>query len=207
VATAETSQVWLDFGAEVGQSWVVVDPSSGSRWTVWLESTTDTVAVPAGTFSPCFRFAFRFWGADNDWVEWYAPGIGPVKRILFGFARLESSLQSAGVCGVDYPAQVEPELEDTRPERFRLYANYPNPFNAETWILYDLSARDFVRLEIYSLGGRKVRTLVSGWQQSGRHRVAWDGSDDSGAAVPSGVYLCRLACGRCAASRKLVLTR
>ncbi|MDO9548882.1 MAG: HEAT repeat domain-containing protein, partial [Candidatus Marinimicrobia bacterium] len=72
----EKEQLWLDFSAAVGDSWIVTE------WTVYLQSKTDTITVPAGTFTNCYQFWFSFGCCDNDWVEWYAPGIGPVKRIL-----------------------------------------------------------------------------------------------------------------------------
>ena len=100
--TGGAEQVWLDFSAAVGDTWNVVSPG-GDRWLVHLESKEDTVSVPAGTFTNCYRFWFEFWGADNDWVEWYAPGIGPVKRTLLGFAVIEYPLQHTIIDGVAIP--------------------------------------------------------------------------------------------------------
>ncbi len=206
VALGDTPQVWLDFAARIGDSWPVSGPF-GWRWNVQLQGTTDTVVVPAGTFSNCFRFWFDFGCCDNSWMEWYAPGVGPVKRIHYGFACIEYPLQGAGVCGVAYPTLVEPVLERASPGSFHLYANYPNPFNSSTWIRYELPANGFATLDIYDLSGRRVRRLVDGLGEKGHHRVRWDGTDDSGAMVPSGIFICRLTCGHRAESRKLVLTR
>ncbi|UCE17330.1 MAG: dockerin type I repeat-containing protein [Gemmatimonadota bacterium] len=100
--TGGAEQVWLDFSAEVGDTWNVAIPG-GERWLVHLESTEDTVSVPAGTFTKCHCFWFEFEGADNDWVEWYAPGVGPVKRTLLGFGVIEYPLQRAIIDGVAIP--------------------------------------------------------------------------------------------------------
>ncbi|MGQ9852243.1 MAG: FlgD immunoglobulin-like domain containing protein [Candidatus Oleimicrobiaceae bacterium] len=205
-ALANSSQVWLDFAAHIGDSWVVSGPV-GTRWSVQLQSTTDTVVVPAGIFTNCFRFWFDFGCCDNSWMEWYAPGVGPVKRIHYGVARIEYPLHSAGVCGVAYPTPVEPVPARTSPERFHMYPNHPNPFNSSTWIRYELPAKGFVTLDIYDLSGRRVRRLVDGLGEEGSYKVRWDGTDESGAVVPSGIFICRLTRGHALESRKLVLMR
>lgn len=84
----------------------------------------------------------------------------------------------------------------------------PNPFNPATtinWFLAD--AGGLARLDIHDTAGRRVRTLVDGWRESGAHRTAWDGRDDAGRALPSGVYLCRLAAAGRVSSQRLVLAK
>jgi hypothetical protein len=201
---------WVDFGAEIGEQWTVTLPIE--TWTVELQSTTDTVTVPAGTFTDCYRFYFRFSGDDNDWIEWYAPGVGPVKRELLGFAFIEYPLVSAFIHGVQVSVDGIPHGE--RPTQFRLHQNYPNPlrpdrsgFNAGTVIRYEVSEPGFVSLEIYDVLGQKVRTLVSGSKSMGSYHVLWDGTDDAGNVVPSGVYFCRFNADNFKQVRKLVLIR
>ena len=93
------------------------------------------------------------------------------------------------------------------PVAFGLYANYPNPFNAETQIAYTLSEVGPVELAIYNVWGQRVRTLVQGVQATGRYQIAWDGRSDSGAALASGVYLSRLASEQGVRVRRLVLIK
>jgi hypothetical protein len=100
--TGGAEQVWLDFSADVGDTWNVATQIE-DRWLVHLESKEDTVSVPGGTFTNCYRFWFDFGCCDNDWVEWYAPGVGPVKRTLFGFGVIEYPLQRAIVDGIAIP--------------------------------------------------------------------------------------------------------
>ena len=178
--------VWVDFAAEVGDRWEVM-PSYG--WTVELQSKTDTVRVPAGTFTDCYRFYFYFHGDDNDWVEWYAPGIGPVKRVNFGFATIEYPLTSAVIHGLVVGVGETPALRE--PRAFVLHPSHPNPFNAATTISYDLPEPALVTLEMYNLLGQKVRLLAADWMPSGPHRLVWDGRDDAGSALPSGIYFCK----------------
>ena len=77
-------------------------------------------------------------------------------------------------------------------KNFTLYQNYPNPFNQQTVIEYDLPQAAFISLQIYDLQGRLIQTLVDGRQQSGRHAVRWDGLNERGQAVASGIYFYRL---------------
>ncbi len=88
-----------------------------------------------------------------------------------------------------------------------LHNNYPNPFNPRTFISYDLKSDGQVVLEIYNLKGQKIRTLVNGAVKSGRHTVVWKGDDDSGKAVPGGVYLYRLATGSFTSTRKMIMLK
>lgn len=96
---------------------------------------------------------------------------------------------------------------DPLPEEFALEQNHPNPFNAGTTITYSLPAAAEVRLEIYTVQGRALRTLVRGSQAAGRHQIRWDGRDDSGAAVSSGLYFCLLQNGPLRQIRRMLLIR
>ena len=93
------------------------------------------------------------------------------------------------------------------PRPAELYQNYPNPFNPSTTISFFIPERAEVRLEIYDTEGRKVRTLVSGIRDAGRYNLKWNGSDDSGESVSSGIYFCRFRTERKDITRKLVLMR
>jgi hypothetical protein len=96
------------------------------------------------------------------------------------------------------------------PTDFVLQPNYPNPFNASTWISFGIPAQageTAVRLEIFTADGRFVRTLVQGKYMPGTHRVLWDGRDEFGALTPSGVYFYRVQAGKFTASRKLVMVK
>ena len=80
----------------------------------------------------------------------------------------------------------------SQPTALALTANYPNPFNAATAIRYALPEAGPVRLAVYALNGQQVRSLVQGAVAPGWHMAQWDGRDDAGRAVASGVYLYRL---------------
>ena len=90
---------------------------------------------------------------------------------------------------------------------YRLSQNYPNPFNSDTKIRYQLPENTHIKLEIYNLLGQKIRTLINEQKPAGSHTVRWDGRDDSGTAVSSGVYLYTLSAGRFCGTRKMVVMR
>jgi len=89
----------------------------------------------------------------------------------------------------------------------RLEQNYPNPFNSQTTIKYFVAATEPVRLDIYSLSGQKIRTLVNRLQESGMYQIEWDGRNDDGATVSTGVYLTRLQVDDFSQVRKMTLVK
>jgi hypothetical protein len=78
------------------------------------------------------------------------------------------------------------------PTRFALKQNHPNPFNPQTTIAYTLDRSQDITLTVYTINGRLVRVLEVGYMQAGSHQVVWDGRDDNGTQVGSGVYIYRL---------------
>lgn len=205
-----TEQVWLDFGAKVGDNWPVIAPNKLATWTVQLQSRSDTIKTPVGTFTQCLRFHFKFPGADNDWDEWYAPNVGPVKRLQYGIAPFEYNLQSAIINGNPLPTSVEENTNDNTARNFALQQNYPNPFSAggnnATAIRYRLAESAPVKLSVYDLLGHEVKILVQRVEPAGEHTAKWDGADAHGVKTPSGIYFYRLQMGKHVESQKLILT-
>ena len=109
-------------------------------------------------------------------------------------------------------AYLQSLLEVVTPEQTRLLANYPNPFNPETWIPYQLAASSEVQITIYNSAGKEVRTLSLGHQSEGyytdRSRAAyWDGRNAIGEQVASGVYFYTLITDRMSATRKMLILK
>ncbi|OGG00696.1 MAG: hypothetical protein A3F83_03855 [Candidatus Glassbacteria bacterium RIFCSPLOWO2_12_FULL_58_11] len=94
-----------------------------------------------------------------------------------------------------------------------LSQNHPNPFNPSTTINYSIAAEESgpsrvrVHLEVFNLRGQLVRTLVNDIQEPGDYSFYWQGQDDLGGQLGSGVYLCRLLAGKYVATRKMVLAK
>lgn len=89
----------------------------------------------------------------------------------------------------------------------RLRPNYPNPFNPRTVIAFELAEAGVVRLSIYNVVGKRIRTLVNEKLAPGMHTVFWDGNDEQQKAAPGGVYFCRAEHGALVQTRKLTLLR
>jgi hypothetical protein len=95
----------------------------------------------------------------------------------------------------------------TVPQGFVLQQNYPNPFNSSTVIRYSVPAAGAVDLAVYDLLGQRVAQLVGGRRDAGDYATAWDGRDDQGQTVASGLYLYRLQAGRVQVTRRLALVQ
>jgi hypothetical protein len=93
------------------------------------------------------------------------------------------------------------------PESFSLSQNYPNPFNPTTRIQYGLPTPGHVKLTIHNVLGQEVARLVDGNQDAGFHKVQWDGKNDRGGAVASGVYFYRLQAGDFVKTSKMVFLK
>ncbi|KPL05542.1 MAG: hypothetical protein AMJ73_00345 [candidate division Zixibacteria bacterium SM1_73] len=161
-------------------------------------STSDSkVLWDSGTLDPgeSFTFQFKSAGSYPYHCEFYPSMAGTI---------------------VVLSTDVQDETGDReKPSEFALSQNYPNPFNQTTKIEFTLAKSGFVRLNIYDLLGRKVRTLVSEHLSSGYKSVLWDGKNDSGKDVASGIYFYQIkienpasgAVGDFSESRKLVLLK
>jgi hypothetical protein len=93
------------------------------------------------------------------------------------------------------------------PFRNTLLPAYPNPFNPETTIRYELAARTHVSLRVYDVSGAVVRTLVNDVKAAGSYSMTWNGKDDHGSSVSSGVYFYRITAGSFQDVRKMTLVK
>ena len=97
--------------------------------------------------------------------------------------------------------------DESLPQSFTLSQNYPNPFNPETTIRFDLPRSEEIDLAVYNLTGQKVATLAHGLREAGTYTLRWDGQDNDGRELASGVYMYRLEAGERMETRKLLLLR
>lgn len=88
-----------------------------------------------------------------------------------------------------------------------LFQNFPNPFNPSTVIPYSVPGKSRVTLRVYSVGGHLVRTLFDGSRQAGSWSARWDGTDDAGTPVASGMYFYRLRVSNVTTSKKMLLLK
>ena len=93
------------------------------------------------------------------------------------------------------------------PKTFSLSQNFPNPFNTETVITFSLSRSGNVKIEIFNILGQKVRDLVDEELSAGYKQVVWDGRDNAGKTVASGVYLYQLKAGGFTEAKRMILLK
>ncbi len=93
------------------------------------------------------------------------------------------------------------------PREFAIKQNFPNPFNPTTQIAYDVPHAEQVRIDIYNVLGQRVVTVVDAPHQPGRYSITWNGTDESGRGVASGVYLYRITAGTFVESKKMMLLK
>ncbi len=105
------------------------------------------------------------------------------------------------------PTAIASETDGGTPRSFNLFQNYPNPFNSETHIAFHLPRTEHLSLEIFNLTGQLVATLMEGVYRAGRHRIAWDGRDDRGESVGSGIFFYRLTTETSQSTRTMVLVK
>jgi hypothetical protein len=100
-----------------------------------------------------------------------------------------------------------PEIEPVLQAAFGLGQNYPNPFNSSTRIKFSLPKREHLQLTIYDILGREVRTLIDDDRPAGNYDIFWDGRNNDGDDIASGVYLYQIRTSDFASTRKLLLIK
>jgi FlgD Ig-like domain len=152
------------------------------------------------------RYTFRYQAngssgpAEDATIVFTAAGYEP--------DTLEVSLTYGTTTCIDAELMVDQTTgtEET-PSKTELFANHPNPFNPSTTIRYSLGAAGHVQLVVFDTAGRRVRSLVNATESAGGHEVTFDGRDDKGGVLASGVYFYRLEAGGVAQTRKMVLLK
>ncbi len=102
---------------------------------------------------------------------------------------------------------VDEDNDPLLPSAFRVEQNYPNPFNPRTKIAYSLNVSANVRVVVHNMLGQPVKTLIDEYQTVGNYSVEWDGSNDNGNSVSSGVYFYSVTAGEQTKTRKMLLIK
>ncbi|MCK4813663.1 MAG: T9SS type A sorting domain-containing protein [Candidatus Marinimicrobia bacterium] len=148
--------------------------------------TTYSVVLPLMPYSE-HAFKFRINGSWSDATCEFPSG-GPNRELTVGTSNSSHTYW--------YNDDTLEVAIDGIPVEFALHQNYPNPFNPTTTINFDLPAAADVKLVIYDIAGRKVRTLVNGNNiEAGYKKIVWNGRDDFGNGVATGMYIYRIIAG------------
>ena len=115
---------------------------------------------------------------------------------------------AAFVAKTEYAEEIILSTEDNFIiQDYMLHQNYPNPFNPTTKISYDLPEASVVRLSIYDLMGREIRTMINSKQTAGFKNIQWNATDNLGKSVPAGMYIYTIEAGQFRQTRKMVLLK
>jgi hypothetical protein len=168
---------------------VVVTPNCG----VYFANRT----AGMGTYTGIWEVTFKTTGCSPSEYQIYMEVQDAYGMI--GYAFTDAKLN---------PSKVEDEEgSDVAIDRFALNQNYPNPFNLSTEISFQIPVQSKVVLKIYNAKGQLVRTLIDGKRGKGLYTIRWNGRDQSGKEVASGIYFYKLTAGDFSAMKKMVLLK
>ena len=134
-------------------------------------------------------------------------GLGADRLSSISVMKLNDHFAQQYYEGLFVPTEVAEKKIAFNPDNFELKQNYPNPFNPETIIRYRIPKDEHVVLEIFNITGQKIRHLVDKKQIAGNYEVVWDGTDNTGNIVPSGVYLYAIKNGNHVLSKKAIFLK
>lgn len=192
----------LEISTDGGDTWENLPPVGGYSH---LKNSNPANPLPEGT--PC-------WSGYHDWrLETFdlAAFAGETIQIRFRFASDGYVTEegwyvddvnltfTGGSSGVDGDLSI--------PAMFALRQNVPNPFNPVTVIRYQLPHAADVRIDVFNVAGRLVKTILGEHQEAGYKEVAWDGTNNAGERVASGVYLYRMEAGDYTSKKTMVLLK
>lgn len=176
----------------------------------YVEVSTDSGQTWQQVGVPCTGNESKWKEVTYSLYQFCGPGFTDV-RIRFRFTSNETVsnigwfIDDVSLRSVDTAVQ-DRNLEGL-PLQFRLFENYPNPFNARTVITYQIGCRCHVKVQIFNMMGQEVDVLTDRLQESGQYSVIWDGKDHIKRDVPSGVYLYKIQAGNFSESKKMLLLR
>jgi M6 family metalloprotease-like protein len=147
-------------------------------------------------------------GEPNDSpYRWIAPAVASDSCLIKVVAFDPGPLAGEATCDSLFTIRVITDADGMPAFAFSLSQNYPNPFNPSTTIEYSIAKTSPVEIAIFDVGGHKIRTLVSEMKAAGSYRAVWNGRNDRGSSVASGMYFYRLTAGDFTRIRKMILLR
>jgi len=172
---------------------IVLETIEGFAWEPYMGGTISYVAHPSGGVKPSLLGIEDLEGNISEYSDtdaygnavWYKTGhvVDDTKGLVAEYVEISTD---------DIVVNVE---EAAAPVAYALSKNYPNPFNPTTTIEFAIPVAGNVELVIYNINGQKVRTLVSETKDAGYYKAMWDGRNELGESVSSGIYLYRLVSG------------
>ncbi|MBN1213128.1 MAG: SBBP repeat-containing protein [candidate division Zixibacteria bacterium] len=160
------------------------------------------------------------YNTDGDEVWRHISGLGGTSYALTcdnaghvyvtGASQAPSQTENTDICTIKLTkiiSAVDEKISDQLPNGYTLEQNYPNPFNPTTFIEYTVPRRMHVTLTIYNLLGQEINTLVDEMKSYGTYRATWDGTDNAGRKVASGIYFYKLQSEDGIQSKKMIMLK
>lgn len=182
------------------------DPLDPTSWTftvafdVWEHWSTYLPTETVEAMSP------RFWDGDLGDID----GDGHKEIIAINYSTDRTIVEDDPwfyIIEEGEATAVQENISQPIVKTYKLYNNYPNPFNPTTTIKYSVPGESFITIKIYNTLGEEVKSLVSGMKSPGEYQVHWDGTDNAGRKVTSGLYLYRMDAGQHVYTRTMTLVK
>ncbi len=184
------SGLYIDFTVSKGDSF----KRYGIENYVVLSRDTTVTTRRLGTFQHCFVIYHPDSYYGDFPPEIYAPNVG---KLAFVYAYVNGIEYGHWPSDFERPPDLPPLtsveiIKEHPPTDFALFQNYPNPFNGSTVIDFNLPDPAEIKLTVFDVTGKEVKTILNSRLSAGSHSARWDGTDDSGQTVASGLYFIRL---------------
>ncbi|MCK5738526.1 T9SS type A sorting domain-containing protein, partial [bacterium] len=156
--------------------------------------------------------------AASDWTRYRVAIKAPAEEVQGVSVRARFNPQTMGTVYFDdfcvrpfniNETAIQEEIVNlnVKPESYAVLRNYPNPFNPETTMEYTIPENSLVELAVYNMLGQKIRTMINDFRPAGNYRAVWDGRDNFGMTVPSGVYIARMTGNGFSINTKMLLIK
>jgi hypothetical protein len=161
---------------------------------VWLDEKEITASCVINAFSITYT-------PDSA----LAYGLHTIKAAVTNFSSYTTRVQEQFT--IDPPTDVAENIPTKVVKTTQLLPNFPNPFNLNTRISYEVASEGWISIQIFDVNGRLIRTLKEDYQRPGAYSIQWDGRAADGGELASGIYFCRLQLDAVKQVRSLVLLK
>jgi hypothetical protein len=175
---------------------------------MWTGKIAATYPVYSSAIQPAAVGNQRTNGGNYDvQTMWFGFSFGSIRDDVSTTVLDRVHIASDVFSWMQFPTTPCCPAEAGVPRAYKLSQNFPNPFNPRTSIKFDMKEKGLVTVRIYNVAGQLVRTLIDGVKDAGSYSVTWDGTNNLGVKVGSGIYFSKMETREYSATRKLVLLR
>ncbi|MCK4654336.1 MAG: T9SS type A sorting domain-containing protein [Candidatus Cloacimonetes bacterium] len=203
------------------ETWLILEADilCDDEISFWRKVSCEDVGSVTGNYYDYLSFyiddiEMDKWAGEKPWEQVSFPVTAGNHSFKWRYIKDQALTSGSDCAWIDYiifpplNLEVSSENELVAPSVAKLYGNYPNPFNPSTTISFSVSqTSSFVTLDIFNIKGQKVKTLINEALSAGQHSVVWNGKDEKGKNVSSGVYFYKLNTGNYEKTKKMILLK